>query len=409
MLKSEHNLLPELINLGINERELGNSFSIYFGCATGPYPGDTMYVHRGIPGALNGQDNQCKFKLVAGKGGRLKGIYAGKGLSEEDYVQFKDSILRDIVNDSGVIVCSEILFCKPLVVKGWWRYRDLFQIQPVPSYAPQVKHTLGPNPFVVEYKLKYSPRWEVRLNRRYWKMKELVYLLNAFLEGQIYLPSRNLDITWGLVGDVKNAESVISVKKGYKIKDFQEEKNTFDALSEIEQIQSLPFQSYNRGNLSVSPDHSLRIPDSLEKVFDAYFSLSEAYQNKFMTASYWLNHADESKNARSASFVALVQVIEALLPKIETKTCEKCGQPEYKLAQSFVSFLDHYAPGNVFGVGRKKLYSVRSELAHGKRLMASDCGGVITWEDDGTWEEMRQVVKSSLYNWVLDMAKRDLS
>ena len=111
--------------------------------------------------------------------------------------------------------------------------------------------------------------------------------------------------------------------------------------------------------------------------------------------------------SRSAAYVALVQSIEALVPESKSKVCPSCRQPEYQLSRRFADFLEKYTPSETYGDIRKKLYAVRSELSHGKRLLASENWDAVTYQDDGAWLEMQHITKRIFTNWVTEHGEKN--
>lgn len=407
MRENTRNLLPELLATGIDGQELWSYFSMYFGGISGSVPGEAAYVHWLKNNSNEKLREDYSLKVVAGKRGLITGVYPGQSFTDADLLEFKRSIQTNLVDDCGSVICAAILYSAPFDVKGQWRYRDLFQIQPLPANLPQQSSQFGENPFILEFKVKNSPKWDVRRNRRYRELKKLALVLNAFIEGHIIRPYEGLRLTWGRIGDDPKNEQVVSVKAGYRIKGFQEEKKEFSAMTNISELAMVPIGTYYSHWGRGDSDLSVRLPDNMESLLDSYCSLSDANRGKFLTACYWLNHAEENKVSRSAAYVAFVQSIEALLPKVKSRVCPSCSQPEYKLSRSFAEFLEKYAPSKTYGGIRKKLYAIRSELSHGKRLLASENWDAVTYQDDGAWFEIQEIVKVVFANWILDAGLRN--
>src|SRR6266404_9902279 len=85
------------------------------------------------------------------KGGRLQEVRPELDLSQSAIEELCDTIYRDYVGDIGIGFCQTVVFSHHLTVKGAWRYRDVFQILPIPSTAPRPPFSYAGHPFLLEY------------------------------------------------------------------------------------------------------------------------------------------------------------------------------------------------------------------------------------------------------------------
>jgi hypothetical protein len=130
---------------------------------------------------------------------------------------------------------------------------------------------------------------------------------------------------------------------------------------------------------------------------DRFFALSADDKERFLRAGYWFQHASRVfRLSKSASFVALVSAIEALMPSSQAST-----------KQQFVDFVEALVPGNsIPEAERKRFYQVRSALSHGGKLLASDHAGwglQFTPKHLGEGRDTRvvsQIVQLVLHNWL---------
>jgi hypothetical protein len=102
--------------------------------------------------------------------------------------------------------------------------------------------------------------------------------------------------------------------------------------------------------------------------------LSQSRQDQFLRAAYWLNHARRVwELSASASFVAIAQAIEGLLPEAETVHCHACGisHQNPSISKQFADWVE----ANVLGADDlKALYRLRSCVVHGSALLDVDIG-----------------------------------
>jgi len=121
---------------------------------------------------------------------------------------------------------------------------------------------------------------------------------------------------------------------------------------------------------------SFELPSDLAAAFDHYYGLDDTLKERFWRAAYWVNHAVSIfVSSASASHVALVQAIEALMPAESNEVCPACGKPKGDgPTAAFQKFVDKYASG-VPPKDHRDFYSVRSSLTHGR--------GLHRWDRDG--------------------------
>jgi hypothetical protein len=137
-----------------------------------------------------------------------------------------------------------------------------------------------------------------------------------------------------------------------------------------------PSEYYLQRGISV--DQKLTIPSDTKRQCDRFFALNIDDKEKFLRSSYWLQHADKVFSmSKSASFVALVSAIEALMPPPKSgKQCPECKQMlGVGPTKHFVDFVEALIPDSAIPESeRKRFYQIRSALSHGGKLLASDHG-----------------------------------
>ena len=166
-------------------------------------------------------------------------------------------------------------------------------------------------------------------------------------------------------------------------------------------------QYYSR--LEISPGQPLDVPSNIEHQLDLFFALPFGEKEKFLRASYWFQHAHRAFiRSRSASFIALVSAIEALMPPPKAgKQCPECKQilgtgP----TKQFADFVDELLPGGAIPESeRKRFYRLRSSLSHGGKLLLDDHGSFwgFTPQQLGEGHDTRilwRIVQTVLHNWL---------
>lgn len=165
---------------------------------------------------------------------------------------------------------------------------------------------------------------------------------------------------------------------------------------------------YSRRGITL--DQKLDVPSDIEQQLDRFFSLPASEREKFLRASYWFQHAHGVfSRSKSASFIALVSAIEALMPP-PPKGGTQCPQCKQMLGtgptKQFVDFVDALVPGGAVPESeRKRFYQLRSALSHGGKLLVGDHG---VWgfspKQLGEGQDTRvvwQIVQLVLHNWLV--------
>ena len=94
-----------------------------------------------------GHSTEYAVRLIYGRRG-LKAIMPGPRLTDEDIKTIRRSVKEELLAPSGERVGSRILFAA-VPVEGFCRYRDRFQIIPVPPDAPRPNVLMADHPFII--------------------------------------------------------------------------------------------------------------------------------------------------------------------------------------------------------------------------------------------------------------------
>lgn len=152
--------------------------------------------------------------------------------------------------------------------------------------------------------------------------------------------------------------------------------DNFSSMEDVPPLESVAPKNYYHPR-GIRPDEVLRIPANLLVLVDKFFSLANTEQERYLRSAYWLEHASGVfAGSRSASCLALIAAVEALLPEDRgAPRCQTCGMSRGKGPTArFRDFLEAHAPDEAGGSsqGRGNLYRARSSLSHGAMLIASD-------------------------------------
>jgi hypothetical protein len=342
----------------------------HFGSAQGSID-ELSYARQGAPPAL---------VITYDKNDRISKIETRDGLLVEDLEQIAQKVESELRAKSEPAIGQRVLFsAQPL--NGYFRYKDLLQFVPMPADAPRASFAVGAHPLLMQYKFAGSNDWMIKVHRSGRRGRELA-LVCAPLVYALHDESGTATAHhWSLVGSLDNPPNLRSeyCQEGYTWTGANGLAAAYIDVSSLHPAPRLPENEYyTQRGVSVSGPQALSA--SFEASLDSYFSLSESDRNAYLRGCHWFNFAQRTYSySNSGAYGAMVNAIEALMnspislaKRPKSLHCTGCqrevGQGPTKL---FEQFVDQHATG-VPKEMRKRLYEVRSALAHGRRLLHSD-------------------------------------
>ncbi len=360
-------------------------------------------------------EGKCIVKY--NKGNEIKSI-----LIDEDIVAKADLINEVVValsTNSGLEVSSRFVFSS-VNIDGYFRYKNAFQISPVPDNAPRLDLNLveSDHPFNVEFSFLKSPDLSINSYRAEKKFTEISLLLNSLLRlGLNNIKSNSVQVwTWDIVGGIPKCKYLYT---GYFLEELDmrsKDSNGFTSFIESEKIpQKNSAEYYSTKGIS-SGDYRIIIPDNFTDSIDKYYELSDDNKEKFLRSSYWLQTAFAIfQVSKSVAYNALVTSIEVFLDvDIKCNTCRsptssdkcsECSQPNSGPTKKFKDFVDQFAPGTLESL-RKELYDIRSNITHGSMLLPGDgpeSSRVFNPERNNSshkWYLLSQISRTIQINWL---------
>lgn len=358
----------------VDHWELMNVLLRHFFQAENPSPFVTKYQAKNSPHGL---------WVTSNENGKIENIKFSDGFPKEQLKQIEQKIKDDLLTKEQA-TGAEVLFC-PERITGYFKYKDFFQIIPVPDGSPMPIIGVKDYPFLVQFRYTKSSNMIIDYSRRREKATIYSRLLNLLLNQRVKLMRNNAQAYWTL--DVDEAANRISSsyrQEGYTFEGLSLVSSSFTDISGVEVMEKIPFQKYYT-NIGMTRD-PLKIPDNIEQSLDRVFSLSSEDYDRFFRACTWYEKGQEIWNdSASSSFVALVSAIETLVgEKTICNTCKQdipdgllfcgeCKQPRYQVTKHFREFLvQHVSDLDTMHNEAAILYSTRSSLAHGVRLFQQD-------------------------------------
>lgn len=315
-----------------------------------------------------------------------------------------------------------LLSAQPL--RGYYRYRDLFQILPAAAQNQSFQHD---HPLIIE--ICYFPdvwphRDQLLWHRDLWERERFEYIRD-------HSPKKELDpsdewvkayqyqtTTMRLPAIIGEVSGLLTLFANHRFFTYHAEQHwfipipspdrdaprrslwgqlhyVFDPLESgadlleptCPEVARVPIQKYYarvRDAIYAGEDNTVQLPENINQLFDLYFKLHPDRKTGFHTACHLYNRALELRTTcASLSLVAAVMAIEALVncsgADAPVKVCEECGTPEsvekcsvcglprYRATSRFKQFLSDFGSEDLKKFAND-LYKTRSKLAHGGLL-----------------------------------------
>ena len=349
------------------------------------------------------------FILSYNRKGATDNLRPGPYFSEDDADSLRNVL--DQVKRPGIDKVYSLFFFSTRPIKGWWRYRDSWQILPPPQEAPLPGELLGHWPFVVETKTSWSDIWRINIQRRWQAINHLSLLLPLLLKGPIYQPrpyspQKHWVILPGEITEKNPNPTVHFAQEYYAMPGHTGLADAFTKPDESDRITVKGDSAEYYSELAIMPDETLEIPEMLPRLLDKYYALSPEDQKRYLRASYWFGLGQFIGHySTSMSFVAYVTAIETLLPGSDRPhTCPECGANHYpSKTAGFRNLLDQYVPDPPT---RETFYARRSLLAHGSSVLESDVRDEFDafypnrMDDDSEYGALARTCRVCLVNWL---------
>jgi hypothetical protein len=214
----------------------------------------------------------------------------------------------------------------------------------------------------------------VRYLRRRKNAVEWVWVLNALLYGSIKYSSSRARQMWAIESGQSNF-SPFWAQEFYIVPGFQAFTSALSAQGDP--LPVVPADSYfgDRRARAHLPIDTFFLPDNFDSLVGAFLKLDSDSRRRFLRSAAAIYMAGELWDVSISSyFLACVQAIETLVDWPPATPCPTCGKKTGPgPTQLFREFLDKYClTSDVDQAVVQKLYSVRSDLAHGRYLFQFD-------------------------------------
>jgi hypothetical protein len=349
-------------------------------------------------------DEPHAIKLRFAKDDRLTQIEAGPALTKECLAAIVSDIATALT-DIEPRVFRHLLFAAHKLT-GTWRYRDAFQLTPVPPDAPQLDCLIGDHPFVLESKVLCSQDGLVTTRRAGKLLREHELLLAGLLNAGVHeLPARPMHGYWVLDEELKTTYRM----PGY----FYPLPQSELAFSATTSQPPVLREAEVFGPYSMTAGIPFTIPSNLAETLDAYYALSSKMRQQFLRSCYWVQYAQHAfLHSPSAAFMAIVTAAEVLFPQFSPEKCATCGQRRFRLRTAFAQFLEQsltllsncrIGEDRATTTRLKHLYDTRSSITHGSELRGWDTAQQFTprgTQDDDDLRTLLRITPYTLAEWL---------
>lgn len=300
-----------------------------------------------------------------------------------------------------------------VVNEGFWLYDGEFgplQLVSPPADAPKWDTLYGENPIVLEFQAEVNndyPDDQRRLAERFF---DTSLVLSALVAG-LRVPDRQVK-SWAYVQDEPHAAAGRTQPVTVTYWTFGPASTSipgasddgFTDTSALSPLPTLPHDEYYSRH-GVGGDDWFIIPNSLADSLDRLGRLDAASRARFVRAAYWLNHAYSVwETSHSATYMAIAQCIEAMLPEGTTQWCGTCKRPhdEPSIGRRFAVWVEENVAESE---GRQRLYKLRSQIGHGSSLLEFD-RGTFGMDSPQQWDQHNLVMlawraaRNGLCNWL---------
>ena len=324
-------------------------------------------------------------------------------------------------------------------VLGYYKYKDIFQIMPIPEDAPSLGFLIGHHPFLMEYSYEVPDVSETQYNPEIPSVallpmidreastspkNEVLLLLSTFSRHIVFQYGNSItNQQWFVKLPMNEKDIPTSYDSVWGQGAYQSQKvpsRIIEGFSNpsAEPIGVLEINEYYKSELPLQyvvglTHDSFELPVAIDEYFNIYYSMANHTKLSFLSACMLLRQGIELFSlAPSLAFAACVSALEALIAHDHrtesTERCECCNQPKHHVRQRFLHFIKEF--GNDSPESRRqadRVYSKRSSILHEGQLFL----GVIEpktidlvddWiNDNRSRREVIRFFRICLINWLV--------
>jgi len=346
-------------------------------------------------------------------------------------------------SDIRTYYCNVIYCTSPLT--GFYRYKDIFQVYPIPKQFDLSNEKVNHFPILLEYWTVDSEKQKITdetfegledfmssSTAQNNKLHLLIRLLSVFTNYRFF--SYKAELSWFVSTEddvVKNIREYSSDwgLNLYTTKNLSERlRITKFSDTEVDEVKYESFGQYFTRPHFDERHTAITFNNWTDSLFDAYYQLSLDSRNAFDASATLIYNAQELRlRMKSLSFVSFISSIETLSAFVfkdrvkeiafECKSCKTikaspykcgtCGNPIWGISQQFKEFLRMFLSSDKkYNPIYNKIYGIRSAIVHSGNLLLGD--SFIDWgTEEKQTDEWRTLItlmqysKMSVNKWLL--------
>jgi hypothetical protein len=354
----------------------------------------------GKPGQYDGRESDpnafylplagssCRIKLTFSDNKQIVAIEPGAAFDAVEWEQ----VVEEVERTGPLKVGRDCSFSSYRVGGSWRGEQSGVQILPPPPSAPVAPVEMAEHPFIIEFPVRVSERWQITNFRRRREHRQLTLLLNVALAGHTTRqPSRPKHL-WATAFEEGFGAQQVEWVQEYYFADFGEivrDELSPRATETLEEVDSETYYS-----TAGHDGRGLRVPADLDDSICRFMGLSKTNRDKFLRAGFWMDMASRQWTVSfSASFASLAIAVEAL------------GERASRPAARFRNFIERYAPSASLENRRTEMYALRSDILHGSGLMEMDQDAHFGWappeqREEDLVRELWGLTRIAMRNWL---------
>ena len=311
-----------------------------------------------------------------------------------------------------------------------YQYRDVFILQPiVREDIPKCPYARHYPVFLDFYIDAVEGKSEIELTALSLdRVKEICTILTALSNFEFFTYSTT-DCAWGLVAppcsfDEMTLEEAVLWNKQAGNSVWMIPSYTYVEFEHDRLISSIILESPNKRMIcdnnpryfNDEPEEygksGIVLPENITTALDTYYGLDPVSRKSVLAAMTLIsNGINLGVQYQSIGFISYISAIETLVnleyKNVKVQHCKECGQPQYKVKKKFLDLLAKYVSSTKNSQSKfKKMYDLRSKIAHTGELFISDVEFTLLKRDemDGEWFkylEVQQLARLCVFRWLL--------
>ena len=126
-------------------------------------------------------ENGYEIIVQLDKHNKVQNIATPDDFPESELIQIETSIRKDLFDNQVPAIGNCACFCRYTNVETYFKYKNIFQMIPVPIVAPQAEQLAADHPFLLQFSYFSSSNQIIDSMRRIEKSTEYVRILNVLL------------------------------------------------------------------------------------------------------------------------------------------------------------------------------------------------------------------------------------